>query len=41
MSGAAFVNRDGGTGFLLVTHTLDLARRCDRSIDVVDRRIQT
>lgn len=34
------VNRDSGTSFLLVTHNLDLARRCDRIIDVVDGRIQ-
>jgi lipoprotein-releasing system ATP-binding protein len=34
------VNRDSGTGLLLVTHHLDLARRCDRIIEVVDGRIQ-
>ncbi len=34
------VNRDSGTSFLLVTHNLDLAKRCDRIIDVVDGRIQ-
>ena len=34
------VNRDSGTTFLLVTHNLDLARRCDRIIEVVDGRIQ-
>ena len=28
------------TSFLLVTHNLDLARRCDRIIEVVDGRIQ-
>lgn len=33
------VNRDSGTSFLLVTHNLDLARRCDRIIQVVDGRI--
>ena len=33
------VNRDGGTTFLMVTHNLDLARRCDRIISVVDGRI--
>ena len=34
------VNRQDGTTFLIVTHNLDLARRCDRIIDVVDGRIQ-
>jgi lipoprotein-releasing system ATP-binding protein len=34
------VNRDSGTSFLLVTHNLDLARRCDRIIEVIDGRIQ-
>ncbi len=34
------VNRDSGTSFLVVTHNLDLARRCDRIIEVVDGRIQ-
>jgi lipoprotein-releasing system ATP-binding protein len=33
------VNRESGTSFLLVTHNLDLARRCDRIIQVVDGRI--
>ncbi|MDH6256387.1 ABC transporter ATP-binding protein [Bradyrhizobium sp. BR13661] len=33
------VNRDSGTSFLLVTHNMDLARRCDRIIEVVDGRI--
>ena len=33
------VNRDSGTSFLLVTHNLELARRCDRIIEVVDGRI--
>ncbi len=33
------VNRESGTSFLIVTHNLDLARRCDRIIDVVDGRI--
>jgi lipoprotein-releasing system ATP-binding protein len=33
------VNHDSGTTFLMVTHNLDLARRCDRIIDVVDGRI--
>ena len=35
------VNRDSGTSFLLVTHNIELARRCDRIIEVVDGRIQT
>ena len=34
------VNRDSGTSFLLVTHNMDLARRCDRIIEVVDGRIR-
>ena len=35
------VNRSSGTSFLLVTHNLDLARRCDRIIEVVDGRIRS
>ena len=35
------VNRDNGTSFLLVTHNLELAHRCDRIIEVVDGRIQS
>jgi len=34
------VNRESGTSFLMVTHNLDLAKRCDRIIDVVDGRIE-
>jgi len=34
------VNRDSGTSFLMVTHNLDLAKRCDRIIDVIDGRIE-
>jgi lipoprotein-releasing system ATP-binding protein len=34
------VNHDSGTAFLMVTHNLDLAKRCDRIIDVIDGRIQ-
>lgn len=33
------VNRQNGTGFLLVTHNMDLARRCDRIVSVVDGQI--
>jgi lipoprotein-releasing system ATP-binding protein len=33
------VNKTNGTTFLLVTHNMDLARRCDRVIEVVDGRI--
>ena len=33
-------NRESGTSFLLVTHNMDLARRCDRIIEVVDGRIK-
>jgi lipoprotein-releasing system ATP-binding protein len=34
------VNRVSGTSFLLVTHNLELARRCDRIIEVVDGRVR-
>jgi lipoprotein-releasing system ATP-binding protein len=34
------VNRRTGATFLLVTHNLDLASRCDRTIEVVDGRIR-
>jgi len=33
------VNLDSGTTFLIVTHNMDLARRCDRIVDVVDGQI--
>ena len=33
------VNRESGTTILMVTHNLDLAKRCDRIVDVVDGRI--
>jgi lipoprotein-releasing system ATP-binding protein len=33
------INREQGTTFLLVTHNMDLARRCGRIIAVVDGRI--
>ena len=35
------VNRRDGTTFLIVTHNLALARRCDRIIELVDGRIQS
>ena len=35
------VNVANGTTFLIVTHNMDLARRCDRIIDVVDGQIVT
>jgi ABC-type lipoprotein export system ATPase subunit len=34
------VNRRQGTSFLIVTHNLELARRCDRIIEVVDGHIR-
>ena len=33
------VNRKDGTTFLIVTHNMDIAARCDRTIEVVDGRI--
>ncbi|WP_374444788.1 ABC transporter ATP-binding protein [Stella sp.] len=33
------INRERGTTFLLVTHNLALAERCDRIVEVVDGRI--
>ncbi len=35
------VNRRSGASFLLVTHNMDLARRCDRIIELVDGRIHS
>jgi lipoprotein-releasing system ATP-binding protein len=33
------VSQDSGTSFLIVTHNLDLAKRCDGIIEVVDGRL--
>ncbi|QRG08412.1 ABC transporter ATP-binding protein [Xanthobacter dioxanivorans] len=33
------INRERMTTFLVVTHNLDLARRCDRIVEVVDGRL--
>jgi lipoprotein-releasing system ATP-binding protein len=33
------INREQATSYLLVTHNLGLARRCDRIVEVVDGRI--
>jgi lipoprotein-releasing system ATP-binding protein len=33
------INKERATTFLIVTHNLELARRCDRILDVVDGRI--
>ena len=33
------VNVENGTTFLIVTHNMDLARRCDRIVEVVDGRM--
>jgi lipoprotein-releasing system ATP-binding protein len=33
------VNRESGTSVLMVTHNLDLARRCDRIVELVDGRL--
>jgi lipoprotein-releasing system ATP-binding protein len=35
------VNQMDGTTFLLVTHNMDLARRCHRIVEVVDGRVVT
>ena len=35
------VNQENGTTFLMVTHNVELAHRCDRIIEVVDGRIRT
>jgi lipoprotein-releasing system ATP-binding protein len=35
------VNRANGTTFLIVTHNMDLARRCQRIIEVVDGRLSS
>ena len=34
-------NAESGTSFLLVTHNMELARRCDRIIEVVDGQIRS
>ncbi len=34
------VNQERGTAFLIVTHNLELARRCERTIEVVDGRVK-
>jgi lipoprotein-releasing system ATP-binding protein len=33
------VNRKSGTSFLIVTHNLEIARGCDRTIELVDGQI--
>jgi lipoprotein-releasing system ATP-binding protein len=35
------VNKKSGTTFLIVTHNMDLARRCHRVVEVVDGRVVT
>ena len=34
------VNKETGASFLIVTHNLDLAKRCDRTIEVRDGRLK-
>ena len=33
------INKESGTSFLIVTHNLELAERCDRTIEVSDGRL--
>ena len=33
------VNAESGTTFLMVTHNLNMARRCDRTIELIDGRV--
>jgi len=33
------VNKDNGTTFLIVTHNMELAQRCNRIVEVVDGRV--
>ncbi len=33
------VNRESGTAFLIVTHNMQIAGRCDRTVELVDGRI--
>jgi len=33
------INRERGTTFLIVTHNFELAKRCDRIVEVVDGRV--
>ena len=33
------INRERGTTFLIVTHNIELAKRCDRIVEVVDGRV--
>jgi lipoprotein-releasing system ATP-binding protein len=33
------INRDAGTTFLMVTHNLAMAQRCDRTVELVDGRL--
>jgi lipoprotein-releasing system ATP-binding protein len=35
------VNATGGSSFLIVTHNIELARRCDRIVEVIDGRIRS
>lgn len=35
------VNRESGANLLTATHNLELAKRCDRIIDVLDGRIES
>ena len=35
------INQDRGTTFLMVTHNLAMAERCDRIVELIDGRLQS
>ncbi|MGL4567203.1 MAG: macrolide ABC transporter ATP-binding protein, partial [Fusobacteriaceae bacterium] len=34
------INHDMGTTFIIVTHDLEIAKRCDRIISILDGKVQ-